>query len=233
MEDVIQHAQSDENTLSFDMQERPTITAKVFGMLKTMKQQELKLQGESYEWTFKSEDIDETQELPADFDARVTMQVSDAVKSEIEQVAAAEEYVAFETAFSGKLPGKATLQIQVDKKFANQTMELYYQPEGAKAEAITEVVVGEDGWVSIPLEHCSVYFLMVKSDTGPVQNELTESTDSSMDSSSESVAESATDSVQIDNSNTMTEIAVLWIAGIALVLLVGIGGFVILNKKRK
>ena len=55
--------------------------------------------------------------------------------------------------------------------FASEDMvDLYYQPEDGPAEWVTQLPVSEEGIVAIPLEHCSVYFLTVTSDSGSAED---------------------------------------------------------------
>ena len=69
----------------------------------------------------------------------------------------------FSSASSGKLPGKAILELTVDAAlFGNTRCGLFYLPETGDPERVATVEVGANGLVKLPLEHCSIYYLVLE-----------------------------------------------------------------------
>ena len=97
------------------------------------------------------------------FDAAVSMQLSEAVLERIRSYTGNAPMAALDTAFSGKLPGKAILELTVDAAlFGNTRCGLFYLPETGDPERVATVEVGANGLVKLPLEHCSIYYLVVE-----------------------------------------------------------------------
>lgn len=150
---------------------RTQVDEKAFELLAQRENTTLRLKGEGFTWNFASEDMVDPSLANGSFDAAIRQEISDEMTQAIQSVTQDAPYTAFETAFSGPLPGKATLEYQLDiQVYAGKMVDLYYQPEDGPAEWVTQLPVSEEGIVAIPLEHCSVYFLTVTSDSGSAED---------------------------------------------------------------
>lgn len=141
----------------------PFVSQRAFALLMERAEGALRLQGNGYAWTFDRADLNET-ELPGGvFDTTVTQQVDEEIMDRIRGYAGDSPVTALETGFSGALPGAATLEITVDAAtFGNTSCGLFYLPEAGEPERIATVEVDENGLVKLPLEHCSVYYLVAE-----------------------------------------------------------------------
>ena len=150
---------------------RTQVDEKAFELLAQRENTTLRLKGEGFTWNFASEDMVDPALANGSFDAAIRQEISGEMTQAIQSVTQDAPYTAFETAFSGPLPGKATLEYQLDiQVYAGKMVDLYYQPEDGPAEWVTQLPVSEEGIVAIPLEHCSVYFLTVTSDSGSAED---------------------------------------------------------------
>ena len=149
--------------VEFDVTNKAIVDAKAFALLKDAENTTLRLSGNGYTWNFKAADITDSSVVGNSFNSAIQFAVKDSIKQKIESFVEGNDYIAFETAYSGTLPGKATLELQLDKAaYAGKTLELYYQPEDGDAELVSEVTADANGMVSLSLDHCSVYFLAIK-----------------------------------------------------------------------
>ncbi len=149
--------------VEFDVTNKAIVDAKAFALLKDAENTTLRLSGNGYTWNFKAADITDSSVVGNSFNSAIQFAVKDSIKQKIESFLEGNDYIAFETAYSGTLPGKATLELQLDKAaYAGKTLELYYQPENGDAELVSEVTADANGMVSLSLDHCSVYFLAIK-----------------------------------------------------------------------
>ena len=149
--------------VEFDVTNKAIVDAKAFALLKDAENTTLRLSGNGYTWNFKAADITDSSVVGNSFNSAIQFAVKDSIKQKIESFVEGNDYIAFETAYSGTLPGKATLELQLDKAaYAGKTLELYYQPENGDAELVSEVTADANGMVSLSLDHCSVYFLAIK-----------------------------------------------------------------------
>lgn len=141
----------------------PVVSQRAFMLLMERAEGVLRLQGSGYAWIFDRADLNET-ELPGGvFDTTITQQVDEKTMERIRGYAGDSPVTALETAFSGALPGAATLEITVDAAtFTNTSCGLFYLPEAGEPERIATVEVDENGLVKLPLEHCSVYYLVAE-----------------------------------------------------------------------
>lgn len=150
---------------------RTQVSQTAFELLMEQENTTLRLEGDGFAWNFSSDDMVDAGLANGSFDAAITHEISEEMTTAIQGVTQEQPYVAFETAFSGQLPGKATLEMQLDTEtYAGKTVALYYQPEGGEAEFIANLPVDASGLVAIPLEHCSVYFLTVTADAGSLKD---------------------------------------------------------------
>ena len=103
----------------------------------------LRLEGDGYAWSFDRADLTDTEVPGGVFDAAVSMQLSEAVLERIRSYTGDAPMAALDTAFSGKLPGKAILELTVDAAlFGNTRCGLFYLPETGDPERVATVEVG-------------------------------------------------------------------------------------------
>ena len=157
--------------VTLDVSVQSTVSQKAFELLANRPDAELRLEGDGYAWVFTGGTI-QSAELPDGvFAAGVTQGVDDDAAARISQVAAGAPWYGFDTAFSGQLPGPANLEIVVNTTaFVGMRCGLYWLPEEGDAERVATVEVDENGRVSLPLEHCSIYFLVTEE---PVEDVVT------------------------------------------------------------
>lgn len=154
-------AQPGDVTLRLNGQTKVSQTA--FALLMERDEGVLRLEGDGYAWSFDRADLTDTEVPGGVFDAAVSMQLSEAVLERIRSYTGDAPMAALDTAFSGKLPGKAILELTVDAAlFGNTRCGLFYLPETGDPERAATVEVGANGLVKLPLEHCSIYYLVVE-----------------------------------------------------------------------
>ena len=154
-------AQPGDVTLRLNGQTKVSQTA--FALLMERDEGVLRLEGDGYAWSFDRADLTDTEVPGGVFDAAVSMQLSEAVLERIRSYTGDAPMAALDTAFSGKLPGKAILELTVDAAlFGNTRCGLFYLPETGDPERVATVEVGANGLVKLPLEHCSIYYLVVE-----------------------------------------------------------------------
>ena len=154
-------AQPGDVTLRLNGQTKVSQTA--FALLMERDEGVLRLEGNGYAWSFDRADLTDTEVPGGVFDAAVSMQLSEAVLERIRSYTGDAPMAALDTAFSGKLPGKAILELTVDAAlFGNTRCGLFYLPETGDPERVATVEVGANGLVKLPLEHCSIYYLVVE-----------------------------------------------------------------------
>lgn len=149
--------------VTLDVTVRSDVSQTAFSLLLQRPGTSLRLQGDGYAWVFAADDLLFT-ELPGGvFDASVTLAVAYSQAARIEQTAAGQPWFGLDTGFSGQLPGPARLELKLSAaEFAGMTCGLYWLPEEDDAQRIATVDVASDGTVSLPLDHCSVYFLVAE-----------------------------------------------------------------------
>lgn len=154
-------AQPGDVTLRLNGQTKVSQTA--FALLMERDEGVLRLEGDGYAWSFDRADLTDTEVPGGVFDAAVSMQLSEAVLERIRSYTGDAPMAALDTAFSGKLPGKAILELTVDAAlFGNTRCGLFYLPETGDPERVATVEMGANGLVKLPLEHCSIYYLVVE-----------------------------------------------------------------------
>lgn len=154
-------AQPGDVTLRLNGQTKVSQTA--FALLMERDEGVLRLEGNGYAWSFDRADLTDTEVPGGVFDAAVSMQLSEAVLERIRSYTGDAPMAALDTAFSGKLPGKAILELTVDAAlFGNTRCGLFYLPETGDPERVATVEMGANGLVKLPLEHCSIYYLVVE-----------------------------------------------------------------------
>ena len=154
-------AQPGDVTLRLNGQTKVSQTA--FALLMERDEGVLRLEGDGYAWSFDRADLTDTEVPGGVFDAAVSMQLSEAVLERIRSYTGDAPMAALDTAFSGKLPGKAILELTVDAAlFGNTRCGLFYLPETGDPERVATVEVGANGLVKLPLEHCSIYYLVLE-----------------------------------------------------------------------
>ena len=154
-------AQPGDVTLRLNGQTKVSQTA--FALLMERDEGVLRLEGNGYAWSFDRADLTDTEVPGGVFDAAVSMQLSEAVLERIRSYTGDAPMAALDTAFSGKLPGKAILELTVDAAlFGNTRCGLFYLPETGDPERVATVEVGANGLVKLPLEHCSIYYLVLE-----------------------------------------------------------------------
>ena len=152
-------SQTGDVTLAVDAQNK--VSQKAFELLKERSGARLRLQGEGYAWIFAADSIADTTLPDGVFDAAVSLEVSAQAKERIQAFAADKPWQAIETAFSGQLPGPAQLELKLSA-LAGMHCGLYLLPEEGEPEHIADVDVSDTGTAVLPLEHCSVYFLVAE-----------------------------------------------------------------------
>ncbi len=148
------------DVVELDVTQRTKLSDKAFEMLKEKKGSLLKLVGRDYTWIFDSKEIKNPSVAGGIFDSAVSFTVSAELDAAIQTFAGDVPYLVFETAYSGELPGKTVLRLQLDKDtYAGKTLYVYHQPQPGEPTEIAQVTADENGIVEISMEHCSVYFL--------------------------------------------------------------------------
>lgn len=160
---VIDAFEAQPRDVTLDVTGRSDVSQTAFSLLSQRPGSSLRLQGDGYAWVFAADDLLTTQLPGGVFNASVTLAVTDAQAARIGQTAAGRPWFGFDTGFSGQLPGPARLELKLNAaEFAGMVCGLYWLPDEGEAQRIATVEVGADGVVSLPLEHCSVYFLVAE-----------------------------------------------------------------------
>ena len=142
---------------------RTQVSQTAFELLMQRQQGVLRLDGGSYAWVFDRADLTDTQLPGGVFDTEVSFDLSQSILDRIRSYTGDAPVAVLDTAFSGQLPGKATLEITVDATlFGSASCGLFYLPETGDPERVATVEVAADGLAKLPLEHCSVYYLVVE-----------------------------------------------------------------------
>lgn len=159
--------------VTLDTTKQSKVSQKVFELLKERPDASLRLEGDGCAWVFTGNTINDTTLPNGVFDTAVTLGVSDAAQKRIESFAEGASWQAIETAFSGVLPGSAKLEVTVPA-LGGTHCELYLLPDEGEPEYIAAVDVDQNGKAALPLEHCSVYFLVVKQAVSSSNNSAAE-----------------------------------------------------------
>lgn len=142
---------------------RTAVSQTAFALLMEREEGSLRLEGEGFAWAFDRADLADTQLPGGVFDAAVNCSLPQATMERIRSYTGDAPVAALDTAFSGRLPGKAVLEITVDAAiFGNTRCGLSYLPDAGDPERVATVEVDANGLVKLPLEHCSVYYLVVE-----------------------------------------------------------------------
>lgn len=152
------------STVEIDVTKRTVLSSVAFALLAEKENGLLRLKGNGYNWIFDGNAMLETKDLGEWFDSKVTFQISDEAKKKIsEYLGNTDSFIALETAYNGKLPAKATLQIQLEKQtYGGKEWDMYYLPDSGEIQQLGTVMVSEQGIAEIPMEHCSIYFFALK-----------------------------------------------------------------------
>lgn len=158
---VIDAFKAQTGDVTLNLRDTVRLSQKAFELLKKRPDNILELKGDGYTWRFRGSTIKDFVLPSGVFDTSVMMHISKAQVNRITAFAGDRPWYAFETAYSGALPGAAELEIMVDA-VAIQGMHctLYCLLEEGDITEIASVDVAPDGKVILPLVHCSVYFLM-------------------------------------------------------------------------
>lgn len=145
------------------LNDQPIVSQMAFVLLMERNEGVLRLEGNGYAWSFDRADLTST-ELPGGvFDTSVNLQPDESILERIRSYTGDAAMTALDTAFSGALPGKAVLELTVDPAiFGNTRCGLFYLPDAGDPERVSAVEVDENGLVKLPLEHCSIYYLVVE-----------------------------------------------------------------------
>lgn len=145
------------------LNDQPIVSQMAFVLLMERTEGVLRLEGNGYAWSFDRADLTST-ELPGGvFDTSVNLQPDESILERIRSYTGDAAMTALDTAFSGALPGKAVLELTVDPAiFGNTRCGLFYLPDAGDPERVATVEVDENGLVNLPLEHCSIYYLVVE-----------------------------------------------------------------------
>lgn len=145
------------------LNDQPIVSQMAFVLLMERTEGVLRLEGNGYAWSFDRADLTST-ELPGGvFDTSVNLQPDESILERIRSYTGDAAMTALDTAFSGALPGKAVLELTVDPAvFGNTRCGLFYLPDAGDPERVATVEVDENGLVKLPLEHCSIYYLVVE-----------------------------------------------------------------------
>lgn len=142
---------------------QPMVSQKAFELLMERESGVLRLEGSGYAWSFDRKDLTDTKLPEGVFDTSVIRQLDEAIMEQIRSHTGEGTMTALETGFSGQLPGAAVLELRVDPDtFGNTRCGLFYLPQEGDPERIATVEVDGEGLVKLPLEHCSVYYLVVE-----------------------------------------------------------------------
>lgn len=113
-------------------------------------------------WTFKGKDI--KNENLASIKLSVSNVPTEEAKNEILKLTDDGIFIKFD--HHGNLPGKASIRIKVNNKelVGKKLAFYYYNPETKEVEKVSDnIVVDEDGYAIIEIDHCSDYFLSANS----------------------------------------------------------------------
>lgn len=113
-------------------------------------------------WTFKGKDI--KNENLASIKLSVSNVPTEEAKNEILKLTDDAIFINFD--HHGNLPGIALVKVKVDNKdlIGKKLTLYYYNPETKEVEKVSDnIVVDEDGYAIIEIDHCSDYFLSANS----------------------------------------------------------------------
>ena len=159
VEDKLDSSKSDKVTIS--VVTRNKVAKKAFNEL-AESDKTLVLKGNGYYWTINGDDIDGKL---ADTYFKTGVSEDSPYKSKVKKLIGGAEYQIIYTEQHGKLPGKFTLTLKVDKELHNKLLYLYYyNPQTGKAEAMASgLKANQKGYVTIVFDdHLSTYFLTDK-----------------------------------------------------------------------
>ena len=205
--------QAEESSVVIGVGQQAKVSQKAFELLKDRPDAQMRLEGEGYTWVFAGDTIAETTVPGGVFDTSISLTISEQAQKRIQEFAQGAAYQAVETAFSGQLPGPAQLEVTM-REVAGKNCTMYWLPEEGEPVSIADVQVDGTGKAVLPLEHCSVYFLMVRSDS-PVNSEVSSSaaSDSGADSASQQVQAQPQKSLPVALIGTVAVVAVAAVAG--------------------
>ncbi|MDU5108548.1 LPXTG cell wall anchor domain-containing protein [Clostridium sp.] len=153
-------------------------------------------------WTFKGKDI-KNENLDS-IKLSVSNVPTEDAKREINNLIDDAIFIKFD--HHGILPGKASIKIKIDNKelLGKKLSFYYYNPETKKVEKISDnIVLDEDGYAIVEIDHCSDYFLSANSNL--VSKETTEPDKGEVKTPSDTnLEEKQNDNKQTDN-NKQTE----------------------------
>lgn len=152
--------------VALDVSAQTKVSQKVFELLASRPGAQLRLQGSAYAWVFAADTLLNSTLPDGVFDTGVSLAVSDTARTRIDAFAAGMPWEGFETAFSGTLPGPAHLELTFPS-LAGARCTLYLLPDEGDPVSVASLQVESDGKASIPLEHCSVYFLLAEEQPDP------------------------------------------------------------------
>lgn len=207
--------------VSLKLGKKMHISEKAFELLQKNPEKALVLKGENYSWKFKGVDVVNPELAQGIFSARVDLIKEESMLAKIRKLAGEKAgFAAFETEFSGTLPGKAILTM-VLPEVSNKTLWAYCLKEDGNIEFIEKTAADSEGNVPLTLAHCSTYFVST------VELEAEQSA-----AASSSASTPATNAV----TPVVSEPTRQWwwpVGGlIALAVLVGLG-YTLLGKRKK
>ncbi len=159
VEDKLDSSKSDKVTMS--VVTRDKVAQKAFEELAET-DKTLVLKGNGYSWTINGADLNG--KLSAAY-FKTGVSEDSPYKAKVKKLAAESDYQIIYTEHHGKLPGKFTLTLKVNKELQNDLLYLYYfNPQTGKAEPITSGLKADSkGNVTIVFnDHLSTYFLTNK-----------------------------------------------------------------------
>lgn len=148
----------DNEIVTEGIDDEPKIEEEVFECLQNHSDITLVLSGDDYEWTFKGKDIKDPSVIDGKLDTRID--TSSPNEADIKKLTNGVDVVNLYFKYSGKLPGKAKVEVNVGSGYNGNQMYLYYYNEDKKQlELVQSNVKVEDGSAEFTIEHCSDYVL--------------------------------------------------------------------------
>lgn len=146
-----------------DIVQEPIINRTVFEQAKQAGL-DLKLNGDTYSWTFSKETLAEITDFPESFDAGILLNnaLAGEDQQKLKSMAGELPYFGFRFVYHGALPGKAKITLSLGKEFAGKTVTVYSVSDSGKPTAEANTTVGMDGTLNFDTDHCSLWFVSDK-----------------------------------------------------------------------
>ncbi|WP_244834996.1 type I pullulanase [Clostridium sp. BJN0001] len=154
---VIKNAYSDDVKISINS--KGTVAEKeIFEVLAKNPTKNLTLEGDNYSWTFAGKDINSNIKIQTDMNTDI-LRISPNVE-EINKITFGKPVENIYFPYNGELPGKAKVKVNVDHKYDNKTMLLYYYDSDKNRLVLASSNVKiENGTATFETKYCSDYIL--------------------------------------------------------------------------